>query len=62
MYLIKHIKNYNYYSSKITTDMYHFVYSEKNARQFKSKYEAKKILEKFNHPEHFEIVKFKCIK
>lgn len=57
MYLIKHIKNCNYYSNKITTDVYHFVFSEKDAHRFKNKIEAKKTLEKFNHPEHFEIVK-----
>ena len=59
MYLIKHIKNCNYYKSKITMNVNHYVYSENDARQFKSKYEAKKTLNKFNHPEHFEIV---CIK
>jgi hypothetical protein len=57
MYLIKHSKNYNYYSKKISKNFYHFVYSENDARKFKSKYEAKKTLEKFKHPEHFEVVK-----
>lgn len=59
MYLIKHIKNCNYYKTKISQDFYHFVFSEKDARQFINKYEAKKTLNKFNHPEHFEII---CIK
>jgi hypothetical protein len=59
MYLIKHIKNNNYFKNKITQDVWHYVYSEKDAHQFKNKYEAKKTLNKFNHPEHFEII---CIK
>lgn len=59
MYLIKHIKHCNYYKRKITTNINHYVYSENEACQFKNKYEAKKTLSKFNHPEHFEIV---CIK
>lgn len=58
MYLIKHSKNYNYYCKKISDKFYHFVFGEKDAHQFKTKSEAKKRLEKFNHPEHFEIVKY----
>lgn len=58
MYLIKHIKNNNYYHSRITNGINHYVYSEKQAHNFKSKAEANKFLQKFNHPEHFEIIKY----
>ena len=58
MYLIKHIKNCNYYGKKITNGLNHYVFSEKDAHQFKNKWEANKQLKKFNHPEHFEIVKY----
>ena len=57
MYLIKHIKNCNYYKNKITQDFYHFVFSEKEAHKFKNKSEANKIIKTFNHPENFELVK-----
>ena len=57
MYLIKHIKNCNYYKNKITTGLNHYVFSEKEAHQFKNKWEANNFIKKFNHPEHFEIVK-----
>lgn len=56
MYLIKHIKRCNYFKNKITKDLWHYVYSEKEAHQFINKKQAQKMLETFHHPEHFEIV------
>lgn len=57
MYLIKHSKNYNYYSKKISKNFYHFVYSEKEAHKFRSKYEATKVLKKFKKIENYELIK-----
>lgn len=57
MYLIKHIKNCSYYKSKIAKNMNHYVFNKNEARRFKSKSEAQKFLETFNHKENYEIVK-----
>lgn len=57
MYIIKNIKNKNYYKSKISNGFNHYILNEKEAHQFKNKYEANKFLKTFNHPEHFELVK-----
>ena len=57
MYLIKNIKRNNFYHSKISNGLNHYVFSPKEAHHFKNKTEANKILQTFNHPEHFEIVK-----
>lgn len=62
MYLIQHIKKYNFYKNKIAGNLYHFVFSEKDAHKFKSKKDAQKVLENFNHSENFEIIKYKCIR
>lgn len=57
MYLIKHTKNKNYYKNKICNNLKHFVYGENDARKFRTKKEAQKILDNFNHKEYYEIVK-----
>ena len=57
MYMIKHKKNKVYYHSKISNNFNHYVFSDKQAHQFKNKTEANKILEKLNHPENFELIK-----
>ena len=57
MYLIKHKKNCNYYKSKISNNMNHFVLNSSEAHKFKNKVQAQKILKQFNHQENFELVK-----
>ena len=61
MYVIKHIKNDTYFKNKINQDSLHYVRIINEAHQFKSKKDAQKMLENFNHPEHFEIIK-SCIR
>ena len=59
MYIIRHKENKNYYKSKISKNMKHFVIDLKEAKKFKTKENAKKILNIFNHPENYEILELK---
>ena len=57
MYVIQHKEYKNYYKLKINKDMKHFVIDIKEAKKFKTKKLAQKVLNEFNKPENYEIIK-----
>ena len=57
MYVIQHKQNKSYYKSKITKEIKHFVLDIKSAKKIQSKVTARNILNSFNKPENFEIIK-----
>ena len=57
MYVIQHKQNKSYYKSKINKDMKHFVLDLNEAKAIDSKKKALDILNSFNKPQNYEIVK-----
>jgi len=58
MFVIRHKENKNYYRSKITKDIKHFVLDIEEARKIKTYKKAKELLKEFKHPNNYEIIKF----
>lgn len=59
MFVIRHKENKNYYKSKITKNIKHFVVDINEAKKFKNIQSAKFVLNTFNHFENYEIVRIK---
>ena len=57
MYVIQHKTNKSFYKLKINKDIKHFVLDIKEAKKFKTKKLAQKVLNEFKKPENFEIIK-----
>lgn len=57
MYVIQHKENKSYYRLTINKSLKHFVLDIKSAKKIQSKVTARNILNSFNKPENFEIIK-----
>ena len=59
MYVIKNKKNEMYYRLKIDKNTLHLVFDIKEAKKIVSMITARDILNSFNKPENYEIIKIK---
>ena len=59
MYVIQHKEYKNFYKLKIAKSMTHFVLDIKEAKKFKTKKLALKILNEFKKPQNYELVRIK---
>lgn len=57
MYVIQHKANKSFYKLKINKDMKHFVLDLNEAKKIDSKKKVLDILNSFNKPQNYEIVK-----
>lgn len=57
MYYIRNIHQRNYYQKHLWDEIFHFVSDFREAKSFKTKKEANKIINLFKHKENLEVIK-----